>query len=116
MAPSPPTPKITKISCNPFNFEIFENGWKNSSCLAEITGGKNYVSLIFDGENLTTDYIRQSLISINTNLGHSEYNIINVDVLEEGYIEMDITFVKSETVQFNINNIISSWMPVEISN
>ena len=122
MAPLPPSPKITEISCvGPGDFVAFVNGWKQETCPVEVSENDFYASVFVKGENLTKDWLAKAVKGAYYN-NSSEIATTNGDIVDygEGIIAFDINFSavfgEGDTVKFEIDGVQSAWMPLYKAN
>ena len=122
MAPLPPTPKITEISCiGSDEFVPFVDGWSNVQCPAEATEAEYYVTLLIRGSNLSEEFIRNSDGGVRFEgaggIGASLENIVdmgNGDYMLDYYATGP--YSEGTKIQFVFAGVTSSMMPVYIAN
>ena len=122
MAPLPPTPKITEISCT-FADELvpFVDGWDQGNCPVEVGENDFYATLIVNGENLTTDWLAKVVKGAYYN-GGDAIDSTNGEVIDygDGKFGFDINFAfpygEGDSVQFEIDGIKSAWMTLQKAN
>lgn len=122
MAPLPPTPKITEISCIGSNELVpFVDGWSNAQCPAEATEAEYYVTLLIRGSNLSEEWIRNNDGGVRLEgaggMGASLQDITdmgNGDYLLDYYTTGP--YSEGTKIQFVFAGVTSALMPVNIAN
>lgn len=95
----------------------FVEGWKNVNCPVEVSEGVDfYATLILKGENLTEEWLRQVIKGAYYNGGSENEATISILVDDELGVSVDFNFNfpfgDGDRVQFDINGVKSSWMPM----
>ena len=122
MAPLPPTPKITEISCIS-NIELvpFVDGWDEERCPVEASEVDFYATIFFKGDNLTKEWLTQAIKGAYHNGGsENEATLGDIYIYDDGVIAVDFNFNfpfgEGESVQFDIAGVKSAWMPMYKAN
>ena len=116
MAPLPPTPKITEISCT-FADELvpFVDGWDQENCPVEVGENDFYATIIVKGENLTTDWLSKAVKGAYYN-GGNEIDSTTGEIIDygDGKFAFDINFAfpygEGDRVKFEVDGVQSAWM------
>ena len=122
MAPLPPTPKITEISClGPGDFVQFANGWEQENCPVEVSPNDFYATVFVKGENLTKDWLTNAVKGAYYNNSEAiETTIGDIMDFEGGMIAVDFNFSavfgEGDTAKFEIDGVQSAWMPLYKAN
>lgn len=116
MAPLPPTPKITDISCSlDDGFVPFVDGWKQEHCLIETLRDNYYATIFVKGNNITTDWLSNVVKGAYYNGGNEIEGTIS-DITDNGdgtysfNFNSASAFSASDTIQFEIDGVQSAWM------
>lgn len=122
MAPLPPTPKITEISCvGPGDFVPFVNGWEQANCPVEVSASDFYATVFVKGENLTKDWLTNAVKgAYYNNSVEIETTIGDIYDYEGGIIAVDINFSavfgEGDTAKFEVDGVQSAWMSLYKAN
>ena len=122
MAPLPPTPKITEISCvGPIDFVPFVNGWEQANCPVEVSAADFYATLFLKGENLTKEWLTNAVKgAYYNNSVEIETTIGDIYDYEGGIIAVDINFSavfgEGDTAKFEVDGVQSAWMSLQKAN
>lgn len=122
MAPLPPRPKITEVSCvGPGDFVAFANGWEQATCPVEVSAADFYATVHVKGENLTKDWVSKAVKGAYYNNSQEiETTIGDIFEFEGGIIAVDINFSavfgEGDTAKFEVDGVQSAWMPLYKAN
>lgn len=99
----------------------FVDGWDQKNCPVEVGENNFYATITVKGENLTSDWLSQAVKGGYYNGGNViESTIGNITDYEDGKFGVDINFAyqygEGDTVQFEIDGVISAWMNTSKSN
>ena len=116
MAPLPPTPKITEISCTYADQLVpFVDGWDQGNCPVEVSATDFYATIIVKGENLTTDWLTNAVKGAYYNGGNEiEGTVGSIADYGDDKFGIDINFAyvygDGDTVMFEVDGVQSAWM------
>lgn len=118
MAPLPPIPKITEISCfGSDNFVPFADGWTNAICPSEATESEYYVTLLIRGSNLSEEWIRNNDGGVRfEGAGGMGASLQDITDMGNGDYQLDYyttgPYIEGTKIQFVFEGVTSALMPV----
>ena len=118
MAPLPPTPKITEISCVSAETLVpFVDGWDQGNCPVEVSATDFYATITVKGENLTTEWLSNAVKGAYYNGGNEiETTIGYIADYGDGKFDVDINFAfvlgEGDRAKFEVDGVQSAWMPM----
>lgn len=111
-----------EIGCiSPTSLVPFVDGWEQGSCSAEVSANDFYVTIYVKGENLTKDWLTNAVKgAYYNNSGEIGTTIGDIYDYEGGIICVDINFSavfgEGDTAKFDVDGVISAWMPIHKAN